>query len=97
MLIPSKRGFTQTYLDRFVYPSFCTESFPSSSHISRENKGSPEAITPLRGFLCASGSLGYTALYLFHILMHEFDDALVVLGVLIHQATALNDLHRFRG
>ena len=97
MLIPSKRGFTQTYLDRFVYPSFCTESFPSSFHISRENKGSPEAIKPLRGFLCASGSLGYTTLYLFDVAMHEFNDALVVFGILIHQASALKDFHCLQG
>ena len=28
--------------------------------------------------------------------MHELDDALVVLGVLVLQATALDDLHRFK-
>ena len=97
MLIPSKRGFTQTYLDRFVYPSFCRESFPSSFHISRENKGSPEAIKPLRGFLRTSGSLGYTTLYLFHVLMYELDDTLVVFGILIHQASTLKDFHCFYG
>lgn len=36
-------------------------------------------------------------MYLFHVLMCEFNDALVVFGVLIHQATALKDLHCFLG
>ena len=28
--------------------------------------------------------------------MHEFNDALVILGVLVLQATTLDDLHRFK-
>ena len=35
-------------------------------------------------------------MYLFYVLMHELDDALVILGILIHQATALKDFHRFK-
>lgn len=35
-------------------------------------------------------------LYLFYVLMHELDDALVVLGVLVLQTTTLDDLHRFK-
>ena len=44
-----------------------------------------------------SGGLGYMTLYFLDIAMCEFDDALVVLGVLIHQASALKDFHRLQG
>ena len=35
-------------------------------------------------------------MYLFYVLIQEFNDALVVLGILIHQASALKDFHRFK-
>lgn len=35
-------------------------------------------------------------MYLFYVLTHELDDSLVVLGVLVLQATTLDDLHRFK-
>ena len=46
-------------------------------------------------FVFKSYGLSYTVLYLFNVAMYKVNDAVVVLGVLVLQSTALNNFHRF--
>jgi len=46
-------------------------------------------------FVFRGYGLGDTTLYLFHVLLYELNDAFVVLGVLVLQASTLKDFHCF--
>ena len=62
----------------------------------KEKKSRSDLLNRFGTFCFIGYGLSYTALYLLDVAVYKVNDAVVVLGVLVQQATALNDLHCFK-
>ena len=62
----------------------------------KEKRSRNDLLNLFGAFVFRGYGLGYTALYLLDVSVYKVNDAIVVLGALVLQATTLDDLHRFK-